>query len=96
MEYAESHAVATLEEARVETGFQVEATSHDNLYAIADEMEQARTLPEAGGTVGPLPDGTVIEVKHVGLARMRIDCGVPEGFLTVAEIIHAYNDQSAN
>lgn len=36
------------------------ATGADATYA---ELErEAMALPEAGGTVGPLPDGTVIEV----------------------------------
>jgi hypothetical protein len=26
-------------------------------------VRAARTLPESGGTIGPLPDGTVIEVR---------------------------------
>ena len=29
-----------------------------------------RNLPESGGTVGPLPDGTVVEVHQVDNARL--------------------------
>jgi hypothetical protein len=53
----------------------------------------------AGGTVGPLPDGTVIEVKRVAwlnLARgVGLDCGdmcaVPN-----AEILDVYNAEGSN
>jgi hypothetical protein len=32
-------------------------------------------LPESGGTVGPLPDGTVIEVEQVDLRELRKRAG---------------------
>ena len=57
-------AVATLEEAR-------EAVS-DALYENGAEpdswrlAEQFDTMPESGGTIGPLPDGTMIEVERAG------------------------------
>jgi hypothetical protein len=46
-------AVATLDEARMHTWRTV---SLQAAYAVS-------ALPESGGTVGPLPDGTVIEVE---------------------------------
>jgi hypothetical protein len=52
-------AVATLEEARREAGRACLGSTSLDLRNV----EQARTLPESGGTVGPLPDGTVIEVR---------------------------------
>jgi hypothetical protein len=51
--------VDTLEEARREAGRACLGSTSLNL----ENVEQARTLPESGGTVGPLPDGTVIEVR---------------------------------
>jgi hypothetical protein len=53
--------VATLEEARRIAGRACLGSTPLNL----ENIEQARTLPEPGGTVGPLPDGTVIEVERV-------------------------------
>lgn len=63
-------AVATLEEARwfaqnpgwrygVSDGYTA-AEGED----AAKVLRAARSLPESGGTVGPLPDGTVIEVEQ--------------------------------
>jgi hypothetical protein len=52
------HAVATLDEAR-ETALRAVGERRDMYYC---EMEDA--VPESGGTVGPLPDGTVIEVEQ--------------------------------
>jgi hypothetical protein len=51
--------VATLEEARREAGRACLGSTSLDLRNV----EQARTLPDSGGTVGPLPDGTVIEVR---------------------------------
>jgi hypothetical protein len=38
-------------------------------------QEATRPLPESGGTVGPLPDGTVIEVEQVGWADLAWRAG---------------------
>lgn len=61
-------AVATLEEARE----RAEDTVFDHLgpERMPDDRPvefatYARNLPEEGGTIGPLPDGTVIEVERV-------------------------------
>lgn len=63
-------AVATLAEARETVGL------------ILDEQDQSRwpaelnpyaPVPESGGTVGPLPDGTIIEVTHVKWDELRED-----------------------
>jgi hypothetical protein len=40
--------------------------------------DAARTLPESGGTVGPLPDGTVIEVKPESGAVLAIEAGLDQ------------------
>jgi hypothetical protein len=55
-------AVATLDEAR----------KHITRNAPQDLRKRVAALDQSGGTVGPLPDGTVIEVRpvmHVELAR---------------------------
>ena len=61
-------AVATLEEARqivldfLEFDIAAEQVDADMMDA---QYRYAEALPESGGTVGPLPDGTVIEVERV-------------------------------
>lgn len=52
-------AVATLDEAREAARESVNAID----VGLFRECEQAELLPEHGGTIGPLPDGTVIEVE---------------------------------
>lgn len=56
-------AVATLEEAREE------AKNHADNLPIEDKAgpwyRAIDALPESGGSVGPLPDGTIIEVSRV-------------------------------
>ena len=70
-------AVATLDEARIAVSTWItDRWSSNPAFAHGDGelyqpktrpmVAQADTLPESGGTVGPLPDGTVIEVKRVG------------------------------
>jgi hypothetical protein len=53
--------VATLEQARRTAGQACLGSTPLNL----ENIERARTLPDSGGTVGPLPDGTVIEVARM-------------------------------
>ena len=58
--------------------------------------DQLQTLPESGGTIGPLPDGTVIEVKQW---REEVACAWahfygPDGvsrWSDLDEVIAAYN-----
>ena len=65
-------AVATLAEARDAAFYEVrkDDPKHDDPpeYAVAEQL--ARLLPEAGGTIGPLPDGTVIEVEYVSYGNL--------------------------
>jgi hypothetical protein len=78
---------ATLEDARESAR---DATAaHCGDYALAEWDEMALTLPESGGTIGPLPDGTVIEVKWAGLGDLAFAIGrmlAPD-----EKIIDAYN-----
>jgi hypothetical protein len=66
-------AVATLEEARTHLldryGSWWTSGAHESL------ARDVVTLPGSGGTVGPLPDGTVIEVRRVGLNDLRTGTG---------------------
>ena len=60
-------AVATLDEAREAVVAKVKRnpmTTTKREYVEAAKLVKAgNTLPESGGTVGPLPDGTVITVE---------------------------------
>jgi hypothetical protein len=87
MEYVERRAVATLEEARTLAS---DAVYDAGLKTVVD-AEQAFTIPVSGGSVGPLPDGTVIEVEHASWD----DLVGADGWgvsTTEAEVIAAYND----
>jgi hypothetical protein len=59
-EHVSRRAVATLEEAR-DFIYSLCAETDVDDERIADDIDR---LPESGGTVGPLPDGTVIEVEQ--------------------------------
>jgi hypothetical protein len=86
-------AVATLEEAR--------EAAKDALPASANLSRhfEAEDLPESGGTIGPLPAGTVIAVRLCGWSELhRAATGQGLDFLTGldhstqhAAIIDAYN-----
>jgi hypothetical protein len=73
------HAVATLDEARQEAN---RSLHRGKLLADTDYARFGYAidmLPESGGTVGPLPDGTVIAVRPIdylelaGLAGWKLD-----------------------
>lgn len=88
-------AVATLEEAR-EAAY-VAARHHDD----TDDGEYetaAHRIDEAGGTVGPLPDGTVIEVTRVAynwVAGVAEDGGAElSEDASCAEILAAFNAEA--
>jgi hypothetical protein len=76
-------AVATLDEA------------HDYIGTMTDDdavWNDARHVIESGGTIGPLPDGTVIEVRHVDWIAMRTLAGrLPVRTHDKPEVIDAYN-----
>jgi hypothetical protein len=59
-------AVATLEEAR-ELSVEIVRSNFDAHDPFGNTepplMDDAYGIPEVGGTIGPLPDGTVIEVR---------------------------------
>lgn len=69
-------AVATLEEARTEVT-RLALVDGEALLAenYADLRQQFAAVREAGGTVGPFPDGTTVEVKPVnwlGIERLTL------------------------
>jgi hypothetical protein len=59
-EHVSRRAVATLEEAR-DFIYSLCAETDVDDERIADDIDR---LPESGGSVGPLPDGAVIEVEQ--------------------------------
>jgi hypothetical protein len=69
-------------------------------YCQADEWSRieygfrdaVQALPESGGTVGPLPDGTVIQVERVAWAYLEDEMDRLDGVdRPMAEIIAAFN-----
>jgi hypothetical protein len=62
MRIVSRRAVATLEEARSVCRGTVHET-HVNGAPVDEPWVQTDALRESGGTVGPLPDGTVIKVE---------------------------------
>jgi hypothetical protein len=85
-------AVATLEEARAVVATITEAARPDR----ADILNAIVALRESGGTVGPLPDGTVIEVEAVTGGALALRAGFAIDAYghceaSYAEVIAAYN-----
>lgn len=69
-------AVATLEEAKQRATAPVFA--HFRAHGPAQPLYNAiEALPEHGGTIGPLPDGTVIEVEPVPWEAVAKRAGYP-------------------
>jgi hypothetical protein len=50
---------------------------HDHL-GWSEWQEHIIALPESGGTAGPLPDGTVIEVKHASWPSLAVQSAAAE------------------
>jgi hypothetical protein len=81
-------AVATLDEARSHAGA---LCDHWNADYQPFERE-ARRLPESGGTIGPLPDGTVIEVRQVSRNELSAEGGYPTPYFKSTDaLIAAFN-----
>lgn len=95
------HAVATLDEARKAIESEAISGSSTNFYSgrYPEIMRSIEALDTSGGTVGPLPDGTIIEVEPIGEGELESVCGIdidelpdvrtPEG---LAEIVAAFNE----
>lgn len=89
-------AVATIEEARETAREEVARYSGEMPRTwptpIAAYVGEAERLPEHGGTVGPLPDGYVIDVRRVTWDELAKLAQWPEGRSSVpALILDAYN-----
>ena len=65
-------AVATLDDARLAARTVVvdSALAQGTTAGTTDAYDSAFALPESGGTVGPLPDGTVIDFELVEYADL--------------------------
>ncbi len=94
------HAVATLEEARDLAATEVEGSPAwiGTEYAWNDcprLTADAENLPAEGGTVGPLPDGYVIDVLRVSDNDLRTELvyvrDIATRYMSEAEVIAAYN-----
>lgn len=86
-----AHAVATLNEARDWTAGEVAAHTSDP--AVAEHIVKAvDLLPEEGGTVGPLPDGTLIKVHPIAYSSLGGMVGLKAADLpTDQQILDAWN-----
>jgi hypothetical protein len=77
VEFASRLAVATLEKARRIIIDAVTGTSRSAAVQYDALVNYADTVPESGGTVGPLPDGTVIEVEQADWSLLARSCDPP-------------------
>lgn len=90
------HAVATLEEAR-EIGREMcnlgpgDQFGHDHYLPCSAQFDD---LPESGGTVGPLPDGTVIEVEQ--LSPLMLSARIPGNTGGLAALIRDCLDKGGD
>jgi len=81
------HAVTTLEKAQLAAWGIVQGRTWDSdVSAYQAASDKARTLPKDGGTIGPLPDGTVIEVV------LTTDAALLATISTEGIDVEAYND----
>jgi hypothetical protein len=91
-------AVATLKEARQDARNIIEDHAQQPGWTAEyiEARETARALPESGGTIGPLPDGTVIEVERADVAALKAAALIPAGQnYSTAYIIDAWNARNA-
>jgi hypothetical protein len=93
-------AVATLDEAREDVVATVEIAEDPDGPRLDSLWEHAHGMDESGGTIGPLPDGTVIEVRQV--SRDELADELPVSFFdardwpaTDAAILAAFNGAQA-
>jgi hypothetical protein len=92
-------AVATLEEAREQADDAVFAAHNRERKRPSDELPppymaqsiEARDLPESGGAVGPLPDGTVIEVEQ--LSPLMLAAHIPGDPASIAALLRVGLDR---
>jgi hypothetical protein len=89
-------AVATLEEANTLATETVLKASMTPRQRAAHIIAAPFSVPSHGGTVGPLPDGTVIEVEHVAEATLRqmLPADVRQRVM-YGDTVHAFNAREA-
>lgn len=92
-------AVATLDEARERCFRAWGPFDHPDGRDVNQRvpyLDSVRALPDSGGTIGPLPDGTVIEVERVTYddlgGALSAGAWLPEGPLTEPDLIAAFNE----
>jgi hypothetical protein len=61
---ADPYAVATFEDAREAVDAELSRSNVEGLMDFAALNAEVAALPESGGTIGPLPDGYVIDVTE--------------------------------
>lgn len=89
----EPYAVATLDEALEYVSTTIcDLMAGENFGQYQDEF---RAIGETGGSVGPLPDGTVIEVRRVSWPEMYALAGHETADTNAETILTAYNAQAA-
>lgn len=82
-------AVVTLDEAREATTAII--VDGPNRYGTDAQILESYVLPEQGGTIGPLPDGTVIEVGRVEWGDLTEYAVTRDPDALAATLIDAYN-----
>jgi len=90
-------AVATLDEARQTTlGAVIGDRDYEDIRHV--DVHAAHIMDESGGTIGPLPDGTVIEVRPTSWLDLAASCDTDvdasDGYITddeQADILAAFN-----
>jgi hypothetical protein len=93
-------AVATLDEARgyaVNVWYAAEPGDRDE-HSLA-RRDACLRIPESGGTIGPLPDGTTIEVERVEPSVLGLRAGlIPAdhpSLWPVADLVRVFNREHA-
>lgn len=85
-------AVATIEQAR-DAAADIIYRQHDGTSHF-DHFDAATYMPDTGGSIGPLPNGTVIEVRAVSWPELGQLAGRPYHFAEYGQTIDAYNQEN--
>lgn len=89
-------AVVTIEQARHDAELAMVHAKGDGPMPHRTLILAARTLPEVGGTIGPLPDGTMIEILQISYGSLASACALNAKALDSvgdqSQIITAFNE----
>ena len=90
-------AVATLEEAKRHANGVIDGSGYAHIEQVAESYSKVDALSSAGGLVGPLPNGTIIDVECIGWQELaRRLCTVDLGTeVARAADIDTYNSLQA-